>query len=311
MPRNTPFLKVANTEALGATVELHGSDLEHASAFARQQAATRGLVFVHPYDDPDVIAGQGTVALEMLEAEPALDTLLIPVGGGGLIAGCAVAAKGLRPDIEVVGVQSALCPAMLAEIRGETPPAAGLTLAEGIAVKRPGALTRAIVEREVDDIVTVEEGEIEHAIMLLAEIEKLVAEGAGAAALAAVIAHRERFAGRRLGIIVSGGNIDARLLSSVLMRGLIRSGRLVRIRVELSDEPGTLAALAAKIGELGANIVEVVHQRWFHDIPARLTDVDLTLEVRAPDDASRITAALEADGYGLRLLALTASAGIG
>ena len=305
MPKNTPFQKVANTEALGATVVLEGNDLAEAAAFADAEVRARGLALIHPYEDSRVIAGQGTVALEMLEAAPDLDTLVVPVGGGGLIAGCIVAAKGIRPDIEIVGVQTARCPAMLAALHGTGAEVRTDTLADGIAVKRPGRTTREIIAGSGTDIVLVEEGEIESAIMLLAEAEKLVVEGAGAAALAAILAHPDRFAGRRVGAVVSGGNIDPRLLAGVLMRGLVRLGRLVRLRVEIEDLPGTLAQLTRAVGRLGGDIVEVEHQRWFHDVPARKTLVDLLVEVRSPAEAGLLVDGLTSEGYEVSRLGTT------
>ena len=305
MPKNTPFQKVANTEALGATVVLEGNDLAEAAAFADAEVRARGLALIHPYEDPRVIAGQGTVALEMLEAAPDLDTLVVPVGGGGLIAGCIVAAKGTRPDIEIVGVQTARCPAMLAALHGTGMDVRTDTLADGIAVKRPGRTTREIIARSGTEIVLVEEGEIESAIMLLAEAEKLVVEGAGAAALAAILAHPDRFAGRRVGAVVSGGNIDPRLLAGVLMRGLVRLGRLVRLRVEIEDLPGRLAQLTRAVGRLGGDIVEVEHQRWFHDVPARKTLVDLLVEVRSPAEAGLLVDGLASEGYEVSRLGTT------
>ena len=305
MPKNTPFQKVANTEALGATVVLEGNDLAEAAAFADAEAGARGLALIHPYENPRVIAGQGTVALEMLGAAPDLDTLVIPVGGGGLIAGCIVAAKGIRPDIEIVGVQTARCPAMLEALHGTGTEVRTDTLADGIAVKRPGRMTREIIARSGTEIVLVEEGEVESAIMLLAEAEKLVVEGAGAAALAAILAHPDRFAGRRVGAVVSGGNIDPRLLAGVLMRGLVRLGRLVRLRVEIEDLPGRLAQLTSAVGRLGGDIVEVEHQRWFHDVPARKTLVDLLVEVRSPAEAGLLVDGLTSEGYEVSRLGTT------
>ena len=305
MPKNTPFQKVSNTEALGATVILEGNDLAASAAFAAREAESRGLVVVHPYEDPRVIAGQGTVALEMLRAAPDLETLVVPVGGGGLIAGCIVAARGINPDIEIVGVQAGRCPAMLAAIRGTDPDIRTDTLAEGIAVKQPGRITRDIVSASGTDIVLVEEGGIESAIVLLAEAEKLVVEGAGAAALAAVLAERDRFAGRRVGVVVSGGNIDPRLLAGVLMRGLVRVGRLVRLRVEIDDLPGNLARLTRAVGGLGGDIVDVAHQRWFYDVPARKTLADLLVEVRSPGEADKLFDGLVEEGYSVTRLGST------
>lgn len=235
MPSNTPLVKISNTEKLGDRVVLHGETLAEASDFAGRQAAAEGRVFVHPYDDERIIAGQGTVALEMFAEQPDLDAIVVPIGGGGLISGCAIAARALNPNAEVIGVQAALCPAMVATLRGETAPAAGQTIADGIAVKDPGKLTRAIIAEHVADILLVSEGTIERAITLIAEIEKVVAEGAGAVALAAVLGNPARFAGKRVGLVISGANIDSRILASVLIRGLVRSGLLVRIRVEVSD----------------------------------------------------------------------------
>ena len=305
MPENTPFQKVANTEAFGASIVLKGNDLAESGAFAVAEAEKRGLFLVHPYENERVIAGQGTVALEMLEAVPDLDMLAVPVGGGGLIAGCILAAREFNPRIEVVGVQTARCPAMLAAIGGSDLEIRADTLAEGIAVKRPGRMTREIIAGAGTDILLVEEGEIESAIMLLAEAEKLVVEGAGAATLAAILAHPGRFAGRRVGAVVSGGNIDPRLLAGVLMRGLVRLGRLVRLRVEIEDLPGRLAGLTRAVGRLGGDIVEVEHQRWFHDVPARRTLIDLLVEVRSPGEAQRLVDGLEGEGYGVSRPGLT------
>ena len=311
MPHNTPFIKVTNTERLGARVILHGDGLAEAESFARDLAQRDGLSIVHPYDDAAVIAGQGTVALEMLETNPDLEVLVVPVGGGGLIAGCATAAKAVKPAIEVVGVEAALYPSMHQALRGEEPSVRGETIAEGIAVKTPGRLARAVIARLVADIVLVGEGEIEHAVHLTAEIEKLVVEGAGAAPLAAVMAGGERFAGRKVGLVVSGGNIDSRILASVLMRGLVRAGRLVRLRVEVSDQPGSLARVTALIGELGGNIVEVDHERWFYDVPLRMIEIDFLLETRDAANAAEIVAGITDQGFPARLLSSTALDGGG
>ena len=302
MPVNTPLVKISNTEKLDARVILHGDTLAEAAGFADRLAATEKRVFVHPYDDARVIAGQGTVALEMLEERPDLDAIVVPVGGGGLISGCAIAAKAMVPGIEVIGVQAVLCPAMIATLRGEDAPAAGQTIADGIAVKEPGRLTRAIVAKHVTDVVAASEGAIERAITMIAEIEKVVAEGAGAAPLAAVIGDPARFAGRRVGLVISGANIDSRTLASVLIRGLVRSGLLARIRVEVSDQPGSLARVTEQVARLGGNIVEVDHERWFYDVPVRLTELDLLIEVRSPDDVERILAGLSQQGFPARRL---------
>jgi threonine dehydratase len=279
-----------------------GNDLseaqDHADALCRQ----RKLVFVHPYDDPDIIAGQGTIGLEMLAADPALDTLVVPVGGGGLISGIAVAAKALKPSLAILGAEAALYPTMSQVLRGEEPRSGGVTIAEGIAVKRPGDLTRRFVKELVDDIVLVSEDALENAVLLMLEIEKSVAEGAGAAGLAAVLTQRERFAGKRVGIVITGGNIDARVLSAILMRGLVRSGRLVRIRVDISDQPGLLGKVANLIGAAGGNIVEVYHQRLFHDVPLKMAELDVVIETRDIRHVDEILTALRAEGLPANLL---------
>jgi threonine dehydratase len=308
MPEGTPFTKVHHTEAFGARVVLRGEGFAEAAAFAAELRAKEGLTLVHPYDDPHIIAGQGTVALEMIDADPALDLLVVPIGGGGLIAGMAVAAKAFRPSIEIVGVETELYPSMYQAIHGLAPTSGGQTIAEGIAVKRPSELTKAIVAKHVADILLVGEGAIEHAVQLLLEIEKTVAEGAGAAPLAAVLSHRERFAGKRVGLVVTGGNIDSRLLASVLLRGLIRDGRIVRLRVEIRDIPGALGQVARLIGEKGGNIVEIYHQRLFYDVPVKLAEIDVVLETRDRRHVDDIMGALRTVGFPTRLLGSTAHA---
>lgn len=302
MPRNTPFTKVRATQHFGAHVELHGDDLSESAAHAREIQETRGLVYVHPYDDPAIIAGQGTVALEMLADDPDLDMLVVPVGGGGLISGMATAANAIRPGIEIVGVEAALYPAMYQVLRGMLPMAGGVTIAEGIAVKEPGEITREIVRRLVADVVLVGEPAIEEAVLTLLEIEKTVVEGAGAAGLAAVMSDKKRFKGKRVGIVLSGGNIDSRLLSSILMRGLVRNGRLVRIRVDISDAPGLLARVAQVIGDAGGNIVEVYHQRLFHDVPLKMAELDIVVETRDQDHVDAILRQLKTRGMVATLL---------
>jgi threonine dehydratase len=280
MPEGTPFVKVENTKGHGAEVIVTGATLEEAAAFAHAQAAAKGLVFVHPYDDPLIIAGQGTIALEMLSAAPDLDTLVVPIGGGGLISGIAVAAKTLNPSIEVIGVQAALVPAMYNRIKGTNLPSRGDTLAEGIAVKGASALTERLIRAYVDDILLVTEAQIEHAVSLLINIEKTVVEGAGAAGLAAIVANKPRFAGRNLGLVLCGGNIDTRILASVLTRELAREGRLSQLAIDIVDRPGQLAKVATLLGEAGANIIEVSHQRTFSDLPAKGTLLEVVIETR-------------------------------
>jgi threonine dehydratase len=301
MPRFTPNVKVGHTRAYGAEVVLHGEGVAEAGERAEEIAADRGLVFVHPYDDPEVIAGQGTVGLEMLTADPTLEVLLVPVGGGGLISGIAIAAKGLRPDIEVIGVESERFPAMLRALEGQTPEFGPYTIADGIAVKRPGTRTLAVIRRLVDRILLVDEADIEASVLLLLEVEKTVAEGAGAVPLAALIRYREQFAGRRVGLLVSGGNIDLPVLSSIIQRGLVRSGRLVRLTLEIRDLPGELAKAAALVGDAGANIVQVLHQRIFTELPVQNTELQFVLQTRGPEHLDALTTALRAAGYRLRL----------
>jgi threonine dehydratase len=280
MPDGTPMVKVENTRRHGAEVIVTGATLEDSARFAREHGEAKGLTFIHPYDDALVIAGQGTVALEMLEQAPSIDTLVVPIGGGGLISGMATAARAMRPDIRIIGVQSALYPSMYNAVRGESLPMRGDTLAEGIAVKAPGALTTAIVKALVDDIVLVSEPQIERAVSLLIGIEKTVVEGAGAAGLAAVLARPDLFAGRKVGLVLCGGNIDIRLLASVLNRELAREGRLSQIGVDLVDRPGQLARVASLVGEAGANIIEVSHQRVFSGLPAKGILLELVIETR-------------------------------
>jgi threonine dehydratase len=304
MPGGTPFTKIDRTEALGAKVLLKGEGLTDAREAADALARERGFVFVHPYDDPAVISGQGTVALELLDQQPALDTLVVPVGGGGLISGVAVAAKALSPDIDIVGAQSALYPSMYRVLRGIDPglPTEGTTLADGIAVKEPGLLTRRIIADLVGVVRLVSERQLEAAVELLIERQKLVVEGAGAAGVAALLAEPECFRGRKVGIVLTGGNIDARLLASLLMRGLVRGGRLVRLRSELPDIPGVLSRVAGVIGGLGGNIVEVHHQRLFHDSAARRAELDLVVETQNRRHVDTIIDALVAAGFPTRLL---------
>jgi threonine dehydratase len=297
MPEGTPAVKAENTKRWGAHVILEGKTLEEAARFARAYGEEQGLVFVHPFDDPLVIAGQGTVALEMLDAVPDLDVLIVPVGGGGLIAGMAVAAKALKPDIEIIGVEAALYPSIYNKIKGTHLPTRGDTLAEGIAVANPGDITTEIISRLVDDIVLVSETDLERATFALLMIEKTVVEGAGAAGLAAMMADKERWKGRKVGLVLTGGNIDPRLLASVLTRELAREGRLSRLTIDIPDRPGELSRVSGVVGQAGANIVEVYHQRVFTDLPARGTELNLVIETRDRSNLEAVLARLEASGY--------------
>jgi threonine dehydratase len=296
MPEGTPQVKVENTARFGAEVIVTGATLEDAFDAATTIGNERGLTFVHPYDDPRVIAGQGTLGFEILEAAPDIDCLIVPIGGGGLISGIAIAAKSLKPEIEIVGVQAELYPAMYNLIKGADLPARGDTLAEGIAVKAPGRLTSAIVREHVDDIVLVTEMALERAVAQLINIEKTVVEGAGAAGLAAVFADRSRFRGRKVATVLCGGNIDTRLLASVLTRDLARQGRLAQLTIDLQDRPGQLARVANILGAARANIVEVLHQRVFSDLPAKGAELEVVIETRDRDHLEATVAALETDG---------------
>jgi threonine dehydratase len=301
MPRFTPNVKVEHTRAFGAEVILHGEGVAEAGERAAQIAAERGLVFVHPYDDPLVIAGQGTIGLEMLAADPGLDVLLVPIGGGGLISGIAIAAKGIRPDIEVVGVEAERFPSMLRALERKAPQFGPFTIADGIAVKNPGEHTLPTVRSLVDRILLVDEGDIEAAVLLLLEIEKTVSEGAGAVPLAALSRYRDQFAGRKVGLVISGGNIDMPVLSSIIQRGLVKSGRLVRLTAAVRDLPGELAKVASLLGNAGANIVQVLHQRIFTELPVQTTEIQFVLQTRGPEHLEELAAVLEAAGYRYRI----------
>jgi threonine dehydratase len=297
MPLPTPFVKVKATEALGATVVLDGETLAEAQARAEAIAAARDLVWVHPYDDPQIIAGQGTIALEMVEEEPALDVLIVPIGGGGLIAGTAIAARAIKPSIEIVGVECALYPAMWNALHQRDRPCGGATLAEGIAVKNVGKLTLPVVRELVSDIILVDEPLIERAVNAFLTLQKAMAEGAGAAGLAAMLAQPHRFAGRRVGLILCGGNIDPRILASIMVRELERAERIVSFRLTIPDQPGILGRIATRLGEFGANILGVDHHRLFLDVPAKGAKVDVTMETRDSAHAEEIFRALKTEGY--------------
>jgi threonine dehydratase len=297
MPRHTPFVKVQHTRAHGATVVLHGDTLAESFEHSQRILAEQGLTFVHPYDDPGVMAGQGTIALEMLAVEPGLQQLVVPIGGGGLISGVAVAAKSLSPGIEIIGVQSTSYPSMPAALAGEEALCQGNTIAEGIAVKFAGTRTREVVRALVDDIVLVNESELERGIALLLNVEKTVAEGAGAASLAAVLARPDRHRGRKVGVILSGGNIDPRLLASVIMRELVREQRIVTLRIPIADQPGALARLTHVVGEQGGNILDVFHRRLSTNVPAKSATLELSFESRDAVHAETIMAAIRAAGF--------------
>jgi threonine dehydratase len=309
MPEFAPFSKVERTRQFGARVVMIGDTLDASAVAAREIAEKDNLTFVHPYDDPRIVAGQGTIGLEILEDQPDLDTLVVPIGGGGLISGIATAAKSIKPDIQIYGVEADLFPSMYQAVNGLAPTAGGQTLADGIAVKNPGKLTREIIERLVEDILLVDEPLIESAVHALVEQQKVVAEGAGAAGIAALMKEPERFAGRRVGVVIGGGNIDVRLLSWVLTRGLVRDGRMVRLRIGIVDRPGVLAKVTKLIGDTGGNIIEVYHQRLFYDVPAKQADVDAIVETRNRDHVQEIVESLRAGGFPTRVLSARSDEG--
>ncbi|MBL8326851.1 MAG: threonine ammonia-lyase [Rubrivivax sp.] len=297
MPQHTPMVKVERTKGFGAEVVLHGANFDEARDHALALAARDGLTFVHPFDDALVMAGQGTLGIEMLRARPDLDVLVIAVGGGGLISGIATAARHLKPGLEVIGVQTARFPAMVNAFKGTHHAQGASTIAEGIAVGQPGQLTQATVKRLVDDLVLVEEGDIEQAIVMLLEIEKTLVEGAGAAGLAALLKTPERFAGKRVGLVLCGGNIDPLLLAAIIERGMVRAGRLARIRIAARDTPGVLARITAIVAEVGANIDEVHHQRAFSTLSAQNVEVELVVQTRNPEHVRELIARLSAAGF--------------
>jgi threonine dehydratase len=296
MPQFTPGVKIDNTRRLGAEVILHGDTLDEARSHALQIAKEHSLTLVHPYDDPLIVAGQGTVALEMLAAVPDLDTLIVAIGGGGLMGGMALAAKTLRPGIDIVGVQTERFPAMYNSIKGTHLPQGPSTIAEGIAVPTPGVIARELIAQHVRDIVLVDEGEIEQAIVMLLEIEKTLVEGAGAAGLAALLKYKEQFAGKKVGLVLCGGNVDPLLLASIIERGMVKSGRLARIRVGARDVPGSLAKITAAIAQAGANVNEVQHQRAFTLQAAQNVDIELVIQARGHEHVAQVIAALVALG---------------
>ncbi len=304
MPVSTPIIKVTQTEGHGANVVLHGERFDDAYAHARELEASKGYVFVHPFDDVAIMAGAGTIGIEMLEDAPDLDTLVIPIGGGGLISGVATAAKALRPDIQIIGVEAELYPSMKNVVEGSHGNIGGDTLAEGIAVKEPGMLTRAIIGDLVDRIDLVAERDIEHAVSMLVTIEKSVVEGAGAAGLAALLADPERFRGRKVGTTLCGGNIDTHLLANVLVRELVRCGRIARLRIAAQDRPGALAAITAKFFECGVNIIETNHHRIFTRLPAKDTVIEVECEARDARAIDTLVDSLEAAGFNVERASL-------
>ncbi|BBK43124.1 threonine ammonia-lyase [Allostella vacuolata] len=309
MPEGTPFTKIERTEDFGARVLLHGRTLAEARAFAWQVADRDGLTFVHPYDDPMVVAGQGTIGLELAEQLPGLDDVIVPIGGGGLIAGIATAIRALRPQVRIWGVQTALYPAMRQALAGAPVSAGGDTLAEGIAVAEPGRLPREMLIGLLEDILLVDEGAIERAVHLLIDQQKIVAEGAGAAPVAALLANPDPFRGRQVAVVIGGGNIDDRLLASILMRGLVRDGRLIRIRIELNDAPGALSRVTRLVADAGGNIVEIYHQRLFFDVPVKRAEVDAVVEIRNFRHAELLVKALVDGGFPTRQMTYTNSGG--
>jgi len=297
MPVTTPFVKVEATQAHGAEVVLEGETVAEAQLRAETIARERGLTFVHPYDDPLVIAGQGTIALEMLEDAPDLDALVVPIGGGGLIAGTAIAARARKPAIEIVGAEAALYPSFWNALHGENRPLGGATLAEGIAVKNVGVLALPIVRQLVSEIILVDEAHLERAVNAYLTLQKTMAEGAGAAGLAAMLVEPEKFRGRKIGLILCGGNIDARILASVMVRELERESRIVSFRLTIPDQPGVLGQIATRLGQLGANILGVEHRRLFLDVPAKGAKLDVTVETRDRAHGEHVFKVLTADGF--------------
>jgi threonine dehydratase len=301
MPRFTPGVKVDRTRGFGAEVILHGDTLEEARTHAFALAERRQLTFVHPYDDEAIVAGQGTVALEMLEEVPELDTLVVAIGGGGLISGMATVARAVKPGIEVVGVQTVRFPAMFNTIKGTQHPQGTSSIAEGIAVGTPGLITLEIIRQRVDDLLLVDEGDIEQALVMLLEVEKTLVEGAGAVGLAALLKYPERFKGKRVGLVLCGGNIDPLLLAAIIERGMVRAGRLARIRVGARDVPGSLARITAMVAEAGANIEEVHHQRAFTTLSAQNAEIELVVQTRGHAHVNDVLQLLRQSGFDAQL----------
>lgn len=297
MPEGTPFNKVKRTEELGANVVLTGADFEAATTAAYALADKENLTYVHPFDDPLVMAGQGTVGLEMMEDEPTLETLVVPIGGGGLISGIATIAKHINPNIRIVGVQTEAFPAMKERVDGTQLAGDNISIAEGIAVNKPGDRTQMVVEQLVDEIVTVSERQIEKALVTLMEIEKVIVEGAGAISLAAVMQYPEKFKGQKVGMVLSGGNIDSRMLASAIMRGMARDGRLGRLRITMMDQPGALALVTDIVARIGTNIIEMRHHREFGAISLKQTEMELVIEAKDEEHAQRLVSALEVEGF--------------
>lgn len=299
MPHGTPFNKIKRTQDFGATVELHGKTFEEAMEATREMMARDGLVLIHPFDDPVVVAGQGTVACEMLEQEPDLDVIVVPIGGGGLIAGIATAAKAIKPDVQVIGAQAELFDAVKSAIDGTAPHFKGASLAEGIAVKAPSPANVEVIRRRVDRIESVTEEQIEAAVFDLLSHEKIVAEGAAGAGLAVVQKLAGELQGKKVGLVVCGGNIDSRILSTLILRGLVRDGRIARLTFEIDDTPGQLAVISRMIGDAGANVVEVIHQRMFQSVALKQAELEVVIEARDKLHVQEIVAGLHAEGFSL------------
>ncbi len=307
MPAQTPFAKVARTRAFGATVVLEGRNLNECEGTVSQLIDNKALTLIHPYDNALVMMGQGTAGLEMLTDAPEIDILVVPIGGGGLIGGISTIARDMRPNIKIYGVQTELYPTMKLAVAGKTINCGGETLAEGIAVKKPGAVTLPVVQSLVDEILLVNEAQLEWSVGALVEQQRIVAEGAGAAGIAAIHANPSLFNGKKVGTVICGGNIDPRLLASILNRNMAVDGRIARLRIDISDEPGMLAAITASIGKCGGNIVEIYHQRLFYDVPAKLAKIDAVIETRGPDHVDEIIESLRAANFQVRQMEDSAS----